>query len=77
MLCAAEFVEDKDYRIFFEAADKIIPEVSATLLAQSKVIAWAMPQEDILGSAPRFCLAREEVNTAVKATVKAVNAVLG
>lgn len=52
MLCAVEFVRDKDSRIFFDAADKIGPQISAKLLEQSKIIARAMPQGDILGFAP-------------------------
>ena len=77
MLCAVEFVKDRDSRTFFDAAEKIGPQVSATLLAQDKVIARAMPQGDILGFAPPFCLTREEADTVVAATVKAVRTVLG
>ncbi len=77
MLCAVEFVKDKDNRTFFDAADKIGPQVSAMLLAQDKVIARAMPQGDILGFAPPFCLTRQEADTVVAATVKAVKTVLG
>lgn len=77
MLCAVEFVKDKDSRTFFDAADKIGPQVSATLLTQDKVIARAMPQSDIVGFAPPFCLTRQEADTVVAATVKAVNTVLG
>jgi L-2,4-diaminobutyrate transaminase len=77
MLCAIEFVEDKDSRTFFDPATKIGPQVSATLLAQDKVIARAMPQGDILGFAPPFCLSRQEADTVVAATVRAVKTVLG
>jgi L-2,4-diaminobutyrate transaminase len=77
MLCAVEFVKDRDSRTFFDAADKIGPQVSAALLAQDKVIARAMPQGDILGFAPPFCLTREEADTVVAATVRAVKTVLG
>ncbi|WP_120499159.1 aspartate aminotransferase family protein [Roseovarius sp. EL26] len=77
MLCAVEFVKDKNNRVFFDAADKIGPQISATLLAQDKVIARAMPQGDILGFAPPFCLTREEADTVVAATVRAVKTVLG
>ena len=77
MLCAVEFVKDKDSRTFFDAADKIGPQVSAALLAQDKVIARAMPQGDILGFAPPFCLTREEADTIVAATHRAVATVLG
>ena len=77
MLCAVEFVKDKDNRTFFDATDKIGPQVSAMLLAQDKVIARAMPQGDILGFAPPFCLTRQEADTVVAATVKAVKTVFG
>ncbi len=77
MLCAVEFVQDKDSRRFFDAGDKIGPQVSATLLAQDNVIARAMPQGDILGFAPPFCLTRAEADTVVAATLRAVKTVLG
>ncbi|MGJ8556227.1 MAG: aspartate aminotransferase family protein [Sulfitobacter geojensis] len=77
MLCAVEFVKDKDSRTFFDPADKIGAQVSATMLAQDKVIARAMPQADMLGFAPPFCLSRDEVDTIVAATARAVKTVLG
>lgn len=77
MLAAVEFVRDKDSRTFFDAADKIGPQISAKLLEQDSVIARAMPQGDILGFAPPFCLSREEADTVVAATQRAVTAVLG
>lgn len=77
MLCAVEFVKNKADRVFFDATDKIGPEVSATLLAQDKVIARAMPQSDILGFAPPLCLTRENVDTVVAATARAVKTVFG
>ncbi|MEP4036728.1 aspartate aminotransferase family protein [Pseudophaeobacter sp.] len=76
MLCAVEFVLDRDNRHFFDAADKIGPQISAALLAQDSVIARAMPQGDILGFAPPFCLSRAEVDTVVAATKRAVDAIL-
>jgi L-2,4-diaminobutyrate transaminase len=77
MLCAVEFVKDKDSRTYFDASDKTGPKISATLLAQDKVIARAMPQGDILGFAPPFCLTRKEADTVVAATRRAVTTVLG
>ena len=62
---------------FFDPAKKIGPQVSATLLAQDKVIARAMPQGDILGFAPPFCLTKAEADTVVAATARAVKTVLG
>jgi len=77
MLCAVEFVKDKDSRTFFDASNKIGPQISAKLLEQDKVIARAMPQGDILGFAPPFCLSRAEADQVVAATQRAVLAVLG
>ena len=77
MLCAVEFVKDRGSRSFFDAAEKIGPQIAAKLLEQDKVIARAMPQGDILGFAPPFCLSRAEADTVVAATARAVKAVLG
>ncbi len=76
MLCAVEFVKNRDGRVFFDAADKIGPQV-ATALAADGVIGRAMPQGDILGFAPPFCLSRAEADEVVGKTVQAVAAVLG
>lgn len=77
MICAVEFVRDKDSRVFFDATDKIGPQISAKLLEQDKIIARAMPQGDILGFAPPFCLTKSEADQVVAGTVRAVKAVLG
>lgn len=76
MLCAVEFVKDRDSRTFFDAADKIGPQVSAALGTHG-VIARAMPQGDILGFAPPFCLTHAEADEVVEKTAKAVKTVLG
>ena len=76
MLCAVEFVKDKDSRTFFDAADKTGPQI-ASVLAADGVIGRAMPQGDILGFAPPFCLSREEADEIVEKTVKSVQSVLG
>jgi L-2,4-diaminobutyrate transaminase len=76
MLCAVEFVKDRDDRVFFDATDKVGPQVAAAL-AESGVIGRAMPQGDILGFAPPFCLSREESDEIVAKTVTAVSKVLG
>ncbi|PVA10882.1 hypothetical protein DC366_08070 [Pelagivirga sediminicola] len=76
MLCAVEFVKNRDGRVFFDAADKIGPQVAAALAARG-VIGRAMPQGDILGFAPPFCLTRAEADEVVSKTVQAVDAVLG
>lgn len=77
MLCAVEFVADRAERRFFDAGDKIGPQIAAQMLEQDKVIARAMPQGDILGFAPPFCLSKAEADQLVGATVRAVTAVLG
>lgn len=77
MLCAVEFVKDRDSRTFFDVGDKMGAQLCATMLSQDKVIARAMPQGDILGFAPPFCLTRAEVDVVVGATLKAVKTVLG
>ncbi|MEX0957132.1 MAG: aspartate aminotransferase family protein [Rhizobiaceae bacterium] len=76
MLCAVEFVEDRETRKFYDPARKIGPQVAAALLAHG-VIARAMPQGDILGFAPPLCLTREEADEVVDKTAKAVAEVLG
>ncbi|NIY70832.1 aspartate aminotransferase family protein [Marivivens donghaensis] len=77
LLCAVEFVKDKDSHTFFDPSEKVGPRISATLLEQSKIIARAMPQGDILGFAPPFCLTRYEVDQIVAGVVQAVETVLG
>ena len=75
MLAAVEFVRDKDDRVFFEASQKIGPQIAAALLERG-VIGRAMPEGDILGFAPPFCLTMEEADTVIEATVGAVEAVM-
>jgi L-2,4-diaminobutyrate transaminase len=77
MICAVEFVADKDNRTFYDVADKIVPQIAAKMLEQNSVIARAMPQGDILGFAPPFCLTEAEADQVVAATVQAVDTVLG
>jgi L-2,4-diaminobutyrate transaminase len=76
LLCAVEFVEDRESRKFFDPAKKIGPQIAAALLAHG-VIARAMPQGDILGFAPPLCLTRQEADEVVGKTAKAVKEVLG
>lgn len=76
LLCAVEFVEDKADTRFFDPSRKIGPMISAEMLKRG-VIARAMPQGDIIGFAPPFCITRAEVDTVVAATVDAVAQVLG
>ncbi|MCO5160238.1 MAG: aspartate aminotransferase family protein [Mesorhizobium sp.] len=75
MLCAVEFVEDRDTRRFFDPARKVGPAVAAALLKRG-VIARAMPQGDILGFAPPLCLTAAEADEVVHKTAEAVAEVL-
>ena len=76
LLCAVEFVEDRETRKFYDPSQKIGPQVSAALLAKG-VIARAMPQGDILGFAPPLCLTQAEADEVVGKAAEAVKEVLG
>ncbi len=76
MLCAVEFVADRERRSFFDAGDKVGPRIAAAL-AEDGVIGRAMPQGDILGFAPPFCLTEAEAEEVAGKTAKAVASVLG
>ncbi|WP_138468642.1 aspartate aminotransferase family protein [Poseidonocella sp. HB161398] len=76
LMCAVEFVEDRDARAFFDPARKVGPAI-ATALAGEGVIGRAMPEGDILGFAPPFCLTEAEADRIAAATAKSVAAVLG
>jgi L-2,4-diaminobutyrate transaminase len=76
ILCAIEFVEDRETRRFFDPARKTGPSVAAALLKRG-VIARAMPQGDILGFAPPLCLTRAEADEVVGKTAEAVKEALG
>ena len=76
LLAAVEFVKTREGRVFFDPADKIGPKVAGALLSRG-VIARAMPQGDILGFAPPFCLTRPEAEEIAGKTAQAVAEVLG
>jgi len=76
MLCALEFVKDRPTREFFATDQKIGPQITASLLAKG-VIGRAMPQGDILGFAPPFCLTTMEADEIITKTTRAVVEVLG
>lgn len=76
MLCAVEFVRDRDRREFFPAEEKVGQRLAAALLARG-VIARAMPQGDIIGFAPPLCLTRDEADIIVGRFKEAVAEVLG
>jgi L-2,4-diaminobutyrate transaminase len=76
LLCALEFVAEREGRVYFDASDKVGARVAGALLAEG-VIARAMPQGDIVGFAPPLCITPSEADAVVAAAVKAVSAVLG
>lgn len=76
LLCAVEFVEDRETRTFFDPSKKVGPSVAAALLKRG-IIGRAMPQGDILGFAPPLCLTEAEAKTIAGATAEAVKEVLG
>src|SRR5690606_8969224 len=76
LLCAVEFVEDRDQRRFFDPSRKVGPSVAAALLKRG-VIGRAMPQGDILGFAPPLCLTRKEADEIVGKTVGPGREVVG
>ncbi|OWY04944.1 hypothetical protein B6V75_02050 [Thioclava sp. F1Mire-8] len=76
MLCAVEFVSDRDNRTFFDASDKIGAKIAGAMVERG-VIGRAMPQGDILGLAPPLCLTEAEADKIVEVTADAVKSVLG
>jgi L-2,4-diaminobutyrate transaminase len=76
MLAAVEFVAEKSGRKFFEPSAGVGAKVSACL-ASKGVIGRAMPQGDILGFAPPFCLTRTEADIVITSTEAAVRETLG
>ncbi len=74
LMCAVELAEGP--RKLFDPARKIGPAIAAKM-AERGVIARAMPQGDIIGYAPPFCITRAEIDTVVAATKDAVTEVLG
>jgi L-2,4-diaminobutyrate transaminase len=76
LLAAVELVQDREPRAFFDASEKVGPRVAAALLERG-VIARAMPQGDILGFAPPFCLSRAEADEIAGKTAQAVADVIG
>ncbi|QPZ91336.1 aspartate aminotransferase family protein [Thioclava electrotropha] len=76
MLCAVEFMADRDNRGFFDASDKIGAKIAGAMVERG-VIGRAMPQGDILGLAPPLCLTEGEADKIVEVTADAVKSVLG
>ena len=76
LLVAVEFVEDREARRFFDPARKVGAAVAAAMLRRG-VIARAMPEGDIVGFAPPFCLTPDEAARIVEVTAQSVREVLG
>ncbi len=76
MLCAVEFDADPEARRPFDPAQKTGARIAAALLERG-VIGRAMPQGDILGFAPPFCLSRAEAEEIAEKTRQAVREILG
>jgi len=75
MLCGVELVKDRDSREAYDPADKIGAQVIAALMSRG-VIGRAMPQGDILGFAPPFCLSKTEAEEIATKAGEAVRQVL-
>jgi L-2,4-diaminobutyrate transaminase len=76
LLCAVEFVEDTDSRTYFDADKKVSYALNGALLKRG-VISRAMPEGDILGFAPPFCLTHKEADEIASKLKDAVTEVLG
>jgi len=76
LLCAVEFIDDKENRTYYDPARKIGPQVAAALLSDG-VIARAMPEADVIGFAPPLCLTEDEAGMIADRMAKAVTNVLG
>ena len=76
MMAAVEFVEDRAARRLFDPKATMGAKVTAAL-AKRGVIGRAMPQGDILGFAPPFCLTKDEADIVAKSAAEAVHEVLG
>ena len=76
MIGAVEFVKNRTTREFFDPNGKTGPKLAAALLAKG-VIARAMPQGDILGFAPPFCLTTAEADEIITKTHEVVVEHLG
>ncbi|MEM1237944.1 MAG: aminotransferase class III-fold pyridoxal phosphate-dependent enzyme [Pseudomonadota bacterium] len=76
MLAAVELVADREPYAPLDLTDKTAPRVVAAM-AERGVIARAMPQGNIIGFAPPFCLTREEAETIVEVTRASVQEIMG
>ncbi len=76
LLCAVEFVEERDSRTYFDTDKKISYALNAALLNRG-IISRAMPQGDILGFAPPFCLTFAEADEIAGKLKDSVAEILG
>ena len=76
LLGAVELVADRNDRVFFEPSAMIGAKVNAALLNRG-VISRAMPEGDILGFAPPFCLTQSEADEIIAKLRDAIIEVLG
>ena len=76
LLAAVEFAEDPGARRFFEPSRKVGAAIASAMFRRG-MIARAMPEGDIIGFAPPFCLTPEEAARIVEVTTEAVREVLG
>ena len=76
LMCAVELVADKADRRFFEADQKIGYQVAAALLSNG-IIARAMPQGDIIGFAPPFCISKAQAEEVADKLARSIRDVLG
>ncbi|MEP2028196.1 MAG: aspartate aminotransferase family protein [Paracoccaceae bacterium] len=76
LLCAVEFVQDRERRTFFDPSQTIGAKVYGALLSRG-VISRAMPQGDILGFAPPFVLTQAEADEIAGKLKESVEEILG
>ncbi len=76
LLCAVEFVQDRASRTYFDLDKKIGYTLNDALLSRG-VISRAMPEGDILGFAPPFCLTHDEADEIAGKLKDTVTEVLG
>lgn len=76
LLCAVELVEEKATRKALDPTRKVTASIVSAMVEQG-VIARVMPQGEIIGFAPPFCLSQGEADKIVDATTQAIKATLG
>ena len=74
LLCALEFMADKEQKQRFDPGLKVGPRIAAAC-ANNDLIARAMPHGDILGYAPPLVITRDEIDLIVDRSKRAVDQV--